>query len=108
VGTVASARPTADGGAVLTVRLPAELMPFVVEKGSIAIDGVSLTVAAIRGAAIDIALIPHTRRATTLGAAREGDPVNVEVDVVAKYVVRNVEALMSGGEFAGPGKERSA
>lgn len=108
VGTVASVRPTADGGAVLSVRLPDDLMPFVVEKGSIAIHGVSLTVAAMHASAVDIALIPHTRRATTLGDARQGDPVNVEVDLVAKYVIRNVEALMSGGESAGPGKERSA
>jgi riboflavin synthase len=108
VATVASVRPSPDGGAVLSVRLPAELAPYVVEKGSIAIDGVSLTVAAVRGSAIDIALIPHTRRATTLGAAREGDPVNVEVDLVAKYVVRSVEALMSGGVTAEPGKERTA
>jgi len=108
VGGVVSVRPTADGGAVLSVRLPDDLMTFVVEKGSIAIHGVSLTVAAMHPTAVDIALIPHTRRATTLGDAREGDPVNVEVDLVAKYVIRNVETLMTGGESARPGKERSA
>ena len=79
-----------------------------VQKGSITLDGVSLTVAAVRGDEIDVALIPHTRLATTLGAIRSGDRVNVEVDVVAKYVARNIESLTSGGSAVEPGKERTA
>jgi riboflavin synthase len=79
-----------------------------VEKGSITLDGVSLTVAAIDRDVIDIALIPHTLRMTTLGSAREGDLVNVEIDVVAKYVARNLEHLMTGGAAVEPGKERTA
>jgi riboflavin synthase len=97
VGDVVALRPAPDGGAALTVRLPSELLGFVVEKGSIALDGVSLTVANLRGAEVEIALIPHTLSATTLGDRRAGDPVNVEVDVVAKYVARHLERTLGDG-----------
>ena len=70
---------------------PAELLRYVVEKGSIAIDGVSLTVAELDDAGFRIALIPHTRALTTLGALAPGDAVNLEVDVLAKYVERLVQ-----------------
>ena len=80
--------PTAGG--TFGVALPPELLRYCVEKGSIALDGVSLTVAALRPAGIEVAVIPHTAAATTLGAARRGDPLNVEVDVLAKYVERLV------------------
>jgi riboflavin synthase len=66
-------------------------MRYVVEKGSITLDGVSLTVAGIVDDGIRIALIPHTLAATTLGAAGPGDQVNIEVDVIAKYVERLME-----------------
>ncbi|MGE5233047.1 MAG: riboflavin synthase, partial [Acidobacteriota bacterium] len=66
--------------------LPAELQPFVVEKGSIAVDGVSLTVAAVGPGRFEVALIPHTLEATTLGEARPGSRVNLEIDVLAKYI----------------------
>jgi riboflavin synthase len=83
----------ASGDAVtLAVRIPSELERYVVQKGSIALDGVSLTVAELRGSQVRIALIPHTLAATTLGAARSGDPINVEVDILAKYVERLREA----------------
>jgi len=108
IAHVRAVQPDAEGGARLSVRLPGQLLQFVVEKGSITLDGVSLTVASVRGDEIDVALIPHTRVATTLGAIRAGDPLNVEVDVVAKYVARNIETLLSGGIAAEPGKERSA
>ncbi|MGE5225441.1 MAG: riboflavin synthase [Planctomycetaceae bacterium] len=89
VGEVLAVEPEpSDGGARLRVRIPGELLRYVVEKGSITVDGVSLTVAALEPEAIWIALIPHTLGATTLGAARAGDPVNLEVDVIAKYVER--------------------
>ena len=58
----------------------------IVEKGSIAVDGVSLTVAAVLGGTFSVALIPHTMKVTTLGDRREGDRVNLEGDVLAKYV----------------------
>ncbi|MBI3648164.1 MAG: riboflavin synthase [Actinobacteria bacterium] len=92
VGEVVAREPDGAGGALLKVRVPAELLRYVVEKGSIAVDGVSLTAAALDGAEVAIALIPHTLAATTLGTAAPGDPVNLEVDVIAKYV----ERLLSG------------
>jgi riboflavin synthase len=108
VAEATAVQPDAEGGARLSVRLTGDLLRYVVQKGSITLDGVSLTVAAVRGDEIDVALIPHTRVATTLGAIRAGDRVNVEVDVVAKYVARNIENLTSGGPAAEPGKERTA
>jgi riboflavin synthase len=75
-------------GARLRVRLPEALSRYVVEKGSIALDGVSLTVASVHGDAVEVALIPHTLAATTLGTGSPGGRVNVEVDVLAKYVER--------------------
>lgn len=108
VARVTVAQPEAEGGVRLSVRLPAHLVRFVVEKGSITLDGVSLTVAALRGDEIDVALIPHTLAATTLGTTRVGDPVNVEVDVIAKYVAKNMESLLADGAAVQPGKERTA
>jgi len=76
-----------DGFArVVTIDAPPELLRYVVEKGSIAVDGVSLTIAALRGDAFEVALIPHTLEVTTFGAMQQGDDVNLEVDVLAKYV----------------------
>jgi riboflavin synthase len=65
---------------------PAELLRYLVEKGSVSIGGVSLTVAEVDGAGIAVALVPHTLAVTTLGGLEPGDQVNVEVDVLAKYV----------------------
>lgn len=70
----------------LTVRAPAALLRYVVEKGSVTVDGCSLTVAAIDGEQFRVAIIPHTAAVTTMGRRRRGDLVNLEVDVVAKYV----------------------
>jgi riboflavin synthase len=113
IARVTAVRPDAEGGALLSVRLPAPLLRYVVEKGSITLDGVSLTVAAIHGDKIDVALIPHTLQATTLGVIHPDDPLNLEVDVVAKYVAKNMESLnmeslMTGGTAVEPGKERTA
>jgi riboflavin synthase len=90
VGTVRELRT--DGR--LVVEAPRELLRYCVEKGSIAIDGVSLTVAALHEDALEVALVPHTLDVTTLGSARPGDPVNLEVDVLAKYVERLVGATL--------------
>lgn len=76
------------GAPELVVRVPDGLVRFVVEKGSVALDGVSLTVAGIEGDDVHVALIPHTCSVTTLGRKVPGDLLNVEVDVVAKYVER--------------------
>lgn len=78
----------AQTGGELWVRVPAGLQKYCVAKGSITLDGVSLTIAGQRDHAVGIAVIPHTAQVTTLGAARPGDPVHVEVDVIAKYVER--------------------
>jgi riboflavin synthase len=80
-------------GATLVVRPPIDLVRYLVEKGSITVDGVSLTVAGLQEGAFSVALIPHTMKVTTLGSTRVGDPVNLEVDMIAKYV----EALLRRG-----------
>ena len=71
---------------VLTIHVPSELTRYIVEKGSLAIEGISLTVAAIDGVEVRVAIIPHTAEMTNLGSLKSGDPVNLEVDVIAKYV----------------------
>ena len=81
VGRIASV----DDGRVWVEAAP-EILRYCVEKGSIAVDGVSLTIVALRGDAFEVALIPHTLEVTTFGAMQQGDDVNLEVDVLAKYV----------------------
>jgi riboflavin synthase len=72
----------------LRFQAPEDLLRFVVEKGSIAVDGISLTVAAVGGDWFEVVIIPHTWEVTNLGARRPGDRVNLEVDILAKYVAR--------------------
>jgi riboflavin synthase len=91
VGRVVSREP-GDRWDVVTVEPPADLARYVVDKGSITVDGVSLTVVEARDDAFTVALIPTTLELTTLGRRRPGDAVNLEVDVVAKYVERLLEA----------------
>jgi riboflavin synthase len=91
VGWIVSREP-GDRWDVVTVGLPAGLARYVVDKGSITVDGVSLTVVEAREDAFTIALIPTTLELTTLGRKQAGDPVNLEVDVVAKYVERLIGA----------------
>lgn len=76
----------------LRIRLPAELLRYCVEKGSLAVDGVSLTIVELFDDGVSFAIIPHTAEVTTLGSAKPGDPVNVEVDVMAKHIERLLEA----------------
>ena len=84
-GTVESV--TEDGNSrVVRIGAPAELLRYVVQKGSIAVDGVSLTVSGVDDEAFEVSLIPETLERTTLGAAAPGRTVNLEVDVLAKYV----------------------
>lgn len=92
IGEVTALERSDDGGAWMTVRAPADLRRYLVEKGSVCVDGISLTVAARDGDHFSVALVPHTLDVTTLGSARVGDPVNLEVDVIAKYV----ESLLGG------------
>jgi riboflavin synthase len=89
-GVVVSRTP-GDAWDAVRVGLPLELARYVAEKGSIAVDGVSLTVTAVGADWFEVGLIPETLRATTLGAKQPGDPVNLEVDVLAKYVERLME-----------------
>jgi len=79
-----------DGSYLFTFSLPPELGVYVVEKGSIAVDGISLTVADVTPTTFSIAIIPHTHAVTAMGRRRVGDTVNVEADVLAKYVERLV------------------
>jgi riboflavin synthase len=89
VGRVESVEREGDGLRV-TVGAPVDVLRYCVEKGSIAVDGVSLTVAGLDDDGFAVALVPHTLAATTLGTLTPGDPVNLEVDVLAKYVERLV------------------
>jgi riboflavin synthase len=82
-------------GERLVVDTPPELLRYCVEKGSIAIDGVSLTIAALHAGALEVALVPHTLEVTTFGSLNPGDGVNLEVDVLAKYVERLLGARLS-------------
>ena len=91
VARVLDRKPVGDGEEV-RIELPAELQRYVVDKGSIAVDGVSLTVAGVGPGWLTVALVPHTLAVTTLGDRRPGDPVQLEVDVVAKYIERLVVA----------------
>ncbi len=76
----------------VTVAAPDELVPYLVPKGSVTIQGVSLTVVDVEGPRFRVGLIPHTREVTTLGTLRVGDDVNLEADVIAKYVERLLNA----------------
>jgi len=91
VDGVARVRTVTEEG--FELEAPADLLRYCVEKGSVAVEGVSLTVAALGEEAFTIALVPHTREATTLGALAPGDEVNLEVDVLAKYVERLLELV---------------
>jgi riboflavin synthase, alpha subunit len=85
VGRLQSERVSGDGK-VLTFSAPAHVMRYVVEKGSICVDGVSLTIAGVLENGFSVAVIPHTLQVTTLGKLRPGDPVNLEADLIGKYV----------------------
>ncbi len=89
LGTISAIRE--DGFArIVEIAAPPETLRYVVEKGSIAVDGISLTVASVTDVAFSVSLIPETLERTNLGAAAPGQPVNLEVDVLAKYVEKLV------------------
>ena len=85
-GTLVGLPPAGDGNYWLDVEVPPELAPYLVEKGSVAVEGISLTVAAIAGTRLRIAIIPFTWENTNLRRLQPGDPVNIECDVLAKYL----------------------
>ena len=92
-GTVRTSDP--DGaGTRLWIDVPSSLLRYIVEKGSVTLDGVSLTVAGVDDVGFEVALIPHTLSVTTLGTRATGSVVNVEVDVLAKYVERLLGASL--------------
>jgi riboflavin synthase len=98
------ARAAEGEGARLTISLPREIAPLVAEKGSVAVDGVSLTVARAHRDRFEIALIPETLARTTLGAAAAGTKVNLEADVVARHVARLREFGLGPAAELGAGK----
>ena len=98
VGRVRACEPLPDGSTRVTFAAPPEELRYVVEKGSIAVDGVSLTVAGLEDDAFSVAVIPHTLAVTTLGHRRPGDAVNLEADVLAKYVERLLPVAQRRGE----------
>jgi riboflavin synthase len=100
VGTVSAMRP--DGLAtVLTATADPDLLRYVVEKGSVALDGVSLTVARVDETSFDVSLIPETMERTTLGLVEPGARVNLEVDVLAKHLEKLIEAFGVAGATRG-------
>ena len=82
----------------LTIEVPPELEKYIVFKGSLAIEGISLTVASVEGGKVGVAIIPHTLEMTNLKSLRTGDPVNLETDLIAKYV----EKMMAGASSSAP------
>jgi riboflavin synthase len=82
----------------LCLEIPSDLARYVIYKGSLSIEGISLTVAKIEGTRVTVAIIPHTIKMTNLGSLKKGDPVNLEVDMIAKYVEK-----MMRGEGSGTG-----
>ena len=90
VGRIVDMRPDGDSRR-FTVEVPAELAPLIVPKGSVALDGISLTVNEVDEARFGINIIPHTLTHTTLGGKNPGDRVNIEVDIVGRYVARLME-----------------
>ena len=96
VGTLEEIAPDGDW-LLYRFRAPGALLPFLVEKGSIAVDGVSLTVFACRAGRFTVALIPHTLAKTTLGTRRPGDGVNLEADVLLKHIGAMLRTRRSRG-----------
>jgi riboflavin synthase len=93
-GHVDAVAVVVDAAPILRVRVPQTLLRYVVEKGSVTLDGVSLTVVNLFDDGFDVALIPHTMNITTLGSVQPGALVNIEVDLIAKYAERLMTPLM--------------
>lgn len=91
VGKLVSRAPEGDSWR-LTFEAPADLMPFIASKGSVTIDGISLTVNEVGAETFGVNIIPHTQTQTTLGDLNDGDPVNLEIDMLARYVARLTES----------------
>jgi len=106
VGRVAALRPDGEGY-WLEVDVPEPLEPYMISKGSIAVDGISLTIASLDTGRVGVAIVPFTLAHTTLGSARVGDRVNLEADVLGKYVARLLdERSVRAGRVTVPAHER--
>jgi riboflavin synthase len=92
-GTLESLKALGEGNWELLVRVPSDLDRFLVYKGSITIDGISLTIANVQDAVVKVAIIPHTYEATNLAARKPGDRLNIECDVLAKHLGKLLEAM---------------
>jgi riboflavin synthase len=95
-GTIREIRPVGESR-VFHIQADPSIMKFVVYKGAVAVDGVSLTVSAVRPDGFELTIIPLTLERTTLGAARPGERVNLETDIVGKFVLRHLEGGSGGG-----------
>lgn len=95
-------RKNPQGGAILlSFETPQHLLRYIVPKGSVALDGVSLTVIEVEESSFSVGIIPHTGQETTLGTKDNGSPVNLEVDLIGKYVEKMLEPMISKGEQQG-------
>ena len=92
IGAIERVRPEADFY-WFTFSFPTDLAPFLIGRGSIAVDGISLTIASLEPMTFDVQIVPHTWSHTNLQRARVGDPVNLETDMIGKYVVRAMEQM---------------
>jgi riboflavin synthase len=92
-GTLEALRELGDGNWELLARIPRDLDRFLVYKGSVAIDGISLTIASVQGGLLKVAIIPHTYQATNLSGRKPGERLNIECDILAKHVARLLEHL---------------
>jgi riboflavin synthase len=96
IGQVAKIRPESNA-LIIQILVPGELMKFIAVKGSVAVNGVSLTVQGVNGNSFTVSLIPHTAQATTLQSLKLNDRVNVEADLLARYIVNFWESKSRGG-----------
>ena len=96
-GELASLKAAGDGNWWLDLRYPAEVDPYLVFKGSVALDGMSLTIAAVRGGVLRVAVIPHTYANTNLRSRKPGDRMNIECDILAKYLEKLLQSRRDSG-----------
>lgn len=94
-----------DIASLVTIRIPAELTRYIIKKGSIAVDGISLTVTDVTDDTFTVSLIPHTAKETTLGFKNIGDSVNIETDIIGKYVERMLSSSCNKEKTAGISKK---
>ncbi|MDP2645814.1 MAG: riboflavin synthase [Desulfobacterales bacterium] len=102
-GTIRS-RKVQGNAVIFTVQAPGSILDYMIPKGSVALDGISLTVNICRQDSFEVSIIPHTSRVTTIQEKKNGDPVNIETDMLGKYVARFISRKPEGKEGTGPPK----